>query len=311
MPEVRATAGLRQLHTLFSVGTLGGLADQELLERFVSRHDEDAFATLVHRHAPMVLRVCGAVLGDSHDAEDASQATFLILARKAGSIRRQSSIGSWLFGVARRVAARARNERARQREREQRGAEMAARRLDDAISTENWAEVYDELDRLPEKYRAAIVLCDLESLTQEEAAAQLRQSARTFRRRLAGGREMLRARLTRQGFIQTGGSLNVGLAPAAARGPVAIAWADTTVRVALQITSRQATTCAISARVASWVDGVIMTMFLTRLKVAMAVSLTLGLFGTGRASSHATWGSRPTTRPRRHKPLRRPFKPSR
>ena len=281
MPEVKATAGLRQLHTLFSVGTLGGLADQELLERFVSRRDEDAFATLVHRHAPMVLRVCHAVLRDSHDAEDASQATFLILARKGGSIRRQSSIGSWLFGVARRVAARARAERARQRELEQRGAEMAARRLDDGISAENWAEVYDELDRLPEKYRAAIVLCDLESLTQEEAAAQLRQPARTFRRRLAEGREMLRARLTRRGLIHAAGSLSSGLAPAATRGPVAIAWADTTVRAAMRVASGQATTLVISARVAAWVEGVITTMFWTKLKVAMAFLLTLGLIGTG------------------------------
>ena len=158
---------------------------------------------------------------------------------------------------------------------------MAARRLDDGISAENWAEVYDELDRLPEKYRAAIVLCDLESLTQEEAAAQLRQPARTFRRRLAEGRELLRARLTRRGLIHAAGSLSSGLAPAATRGPVAIAWADTTVRAAMRVASGQATTLVISARVAAWVEGVITTMFWTKLKVAMAFLLTLGLIGTG------------------------------
>jgi RNA polymerase sigma factor (sigma-70 family) len=281
MAEVKSTAGLGQLHTLFNVGTLGGQTDQELLDRFVSRRDEDAFAALLHRHAPMVLRVCGAVLRDSHDAEDASQATFLILARKAASIRSRGSIGSWLFGVARRVAARARTDLARRRESEQRGGEMTARRVEDRASSEDWAEVCDELERLPEQYRAPIVLCDLEGLTHEQAAAQLHQSARTFRRRLGRGREMLRARLAHRGLIHVDRSLGVGLAPAAARGAVPSAWASTTVRAAMQITSGQATTLATSARVASWVEGVTRTMFLTKLKAAMQLVLILGLIGTG------------------------------
>ena len=161
----RSTAGLGPFRTLFTFGTLGGLTDQELLDRFVSRRDEDAFAALIHRHAPLVLRVCVAVLRDPHDAEDASQATFLILARKAASIRRRSSMGSWLFGVARRVAVRARTDLTRRRELEQRGAEMAARHVENRVSSESWAEVWDELERLPEKYRSPIILCDLEGLT--------------------------------------------------------------------------------------------------------------------------------------------------
>ncbi len=281
MAEVTSTAGLGPFRTLFTVGTLGGLTDQELLDRFISRRDEDAFAALTHRHAPLVLRVCVAVLRDPHDAEDASQATFLILARKAASIRRRSSIGSWLFGVARRVAVRARTDLAHRRALEHRGAEMAARRVENRVSSENWAEVWDELERLPEKYRAPIILCDLEGLSHEQAAVQLHQSARTIRRRLAGGRGILRARLAHRGLIHAARSLSAGFAPAAIRGAVPTDRASTIIRAAMRITSGRATALATSIRVTSWVEGEIATMFLTRLKAAMVLVLILGLVGTG------------------------------
>ncbi len=281
MAEVTSTAGLGPFRTLFTFGTLGGLTDQELLDRFVSRRDEDAFAALTHRHAPLVLRVCVAVLRDPHDAEDASQATFLILARKAASIRRRSSIGSWLFGVARRVAVRARTDLAHRRALEQRGAEMAARRVENRVSSESWAEIWDELERLPEKYRAPIILCDLEGLSHEQAAVQLHQSARTIRRRLAGGREMLRARLAHRGLIHAARTLSAGLAPVAIRGAVPTDRANTIIRAAMRITSGRATALATSSRVTSWAEGAIAAMFLTRLKAAMVLVLILGLVGTG------------------------------
>src|SRR5579883_2344481 len=156
------------LRTLFGAGTLAGLTDGQLLERFrcgrggagEAPEAEAAFAALVERHGPMVLNVCRAVLGDRHDAEDACQAAFLVLARRAESIRRGDSVASWLYGVARRIAARARRDLARRRERERRRLERT--RASEPVAptpAEPWPELYEELDRLPEPFRAAVVLC--------------------------------------------------------------------------------------------------------------------------------------------------------
>ena len=152
--------------TLFDGGTVTSLSDVTLLERYLARHDgagEAAFAAIVERHGPMVMRVCRGVLRDSHDADDAFQATFLILARKAGSIRQGGSVASWLYGVARRVALRAREERLRRSGRERQAM------MRDLPMTGPWAEpselmpeIQEEVDRLPEKYRAPVILCDLE-----------------------------------------------------------------------------------------------------------------------------------------------------
>ncbi len=152
---------------------------------------EAAFAALVDRHGAMVLRVCRQVLGDEHEAQDASQATFLVLARRAGSIGRRESVASWLHGVALRVAARARLAASRRRARERRGGErMAARRVVEIEigadeSQERWAKLHDELGRLPDSFREPLVLCYLEGLTQEQAAAQLRCPLGTVQSRLA------------------------------------------------------------------------------------------------------------------------------
>ncbi len=121
------TAGLRYLRTLYRVGVVGDLTDGQLLERFVAGRDESAeagFAALVERHGPMVLRVCRQILGDAHDAEDAFQATFLVLARRAGSVRKRESVASWLYGIAQRVARRSQADAARRREHERRRAAM-------------------------------------------------------------------------------------------------------------------------------------------------------------------------------------------
>ena len=142
----------------------------------------------------MVLRVCRQVLGDEHDAQDASQATFLVLAARAGSIGRRESVASWLHGVALRVAARARLAASRRRAQKRRGGEMMAARLgvgqtsDDRRDEERWSRLHDELGRLPESFRTPIILCYLEGLTQEQAAAQLRCPLGTIQSRLARGR---------------------------------------------------------------------------------------------------------------------------
>ncbi len=190
-------AATRYLTTLFQGGTAAGLGDRVLLERFAERRDADdpeaeaAFAALVERHGPMVLRVGRAMLGDRHEAEDAFQATFLVLASRARSIRRGDSVGAWLHGVALRVASRARWRAARRRHHERRHAEMTAatgagetgndRPPDDVDRV-----LHEEIGLLPEKYRRPVVLCYLEGLTHDQAADQLGWPVGTVRRRLAG-----------------------------------------------------------------------------------------------------------------------------
>src|SRR5262249_30268151 len=187
-----SVALVRDMQTLFDAGTVAGLSDRQLLDRFMNAHDGPsaaAFEVLVRRHGPMVLRVCRNVLKDWNDAEDAFQATFVVLARQCGSIRRRDSVESWLFGVASRVAARARVEAARRRAVERRGAAEAESALgppedDEADRLELGPVVQEEVRRLPERYRAAVVLCYWEGLTQEQAAAQLGCPLGTVRSRL-------------------------------------------------------------------------------------------------------------------------------
>ncbi|MHB1558599.1 MAG: RNA polymerase sigma factor, partial [Isosphaeraceae bacterium] len=163
----------RSLEALFDSGVVGDLPDGQLIERFTARHREAAelaFHALVDRHGPMVLRVCRRVLDDPNDAEDAFQATFLVFLRRAGSIRERASVASWLHGVAHRVASRARVESARRRRIERRGVRPEVSHDDHAARLDLESLVDEELTRLPEKYRAPVVLCYLEGLTHESAA---------------------------------------------------------------------------------------------------------------------------------------------
>src|SRR5262249_38741869 len=159
----------RHLRTVFGAGAVGSLPDRQLLERFLAgRGDDDsasAFAALVERHGPMVLGVCHHTLGHLHDAEDAAQATFLVLAKRAGSIRRADSLASWLVGVALKVSSKSRARSAHRRAIEREGAEMKALAAGSEMPPESRSELYEELDRLPERFRAPIVLCHLEGLT--------------------------------------------------------------------------------------------------------------------------------------------------
>src|SRR4051812_24613852 len=186
---------LRQVHRLFGAGSLGGLTDGDPLTRFAPRRDEPAFEALVERHGPMVLRVCRSVLGDGHDADDAFQATFLVLARRAGSLWVGDSLGSWLFGVARRAATRTRRSAARRARHERTAAEERRFQSGRGIEPEranDAAVVVDEVERLPSAYRSAVVLCYLEGLTYEEAAGRLGVSEGTVRGRLSRARDRLR-----------------------------------------------------------------------------------------------------------------------
>ena len=269
-------AVLKGVRTLLDAGTSTGVSDGQLLERFLLRRDdaaEVAFAALVERHGPMVLRTCRGVLHDVHAAEDAFQATFLILARKAPSIRQGDSVASWLFGVARRVAVRADAQRKRRAVHERQAGAMAGA---DAGSSdrppEPMHEVQEEVDRLPERYRAPVVLCYLEGLTHEEAAIRLRLPASTVRVRLMRARSRLRDRLTRRGLAPSAlAGLSAGRALAAIPAPLV----NETIRAAIRVAAGRA--AGVSAPVAALVEGVIRTMFLAKLKIAAALLAALML----------------------------------
>ena len=205
------TLGLsRSLGTLFDLGVVGDLPDQQLLERFTASDDRDEllFDALIERHGPMVLRVCCRLLDDTNDAEDAFQATFLVLLRQARSIRHKGSLAAWLHGVALRVASRARADSARRRRIERQVIRQTAERNGEPDRQDLRAMIDLELARLPEKYREPIVLCYLEELTHEGAAERLGWPVGTVRGRLARARDLLRSRLTsarRNGLVGPGG----------------------------------------------------------------------------------------------------------
>ena len=187
-----ASAASRDLRALFEAGSFGGLSDGQLLDRFVARREEVVFEAIIHRHGPMVWGVCRRVLRDHHDAEDAFQAAFLVLARKSASVNPRDNLGNWLYGVAYQTARKARAMRTKRRSRE---AEI--RVVPEAEATRH-EEADDrlplldrELSRLPEKYRIPIVLCELEGMTHREAAERLGWPIGTVSGRLSRARSML------------------------------------------------------------------------------------------------------------------------
>jgi RNA polymerase sigma factor (sigma-70 family) len=203
MAEIQLALVLRHLHGHYGVGELTALSDRELLERFVARREEAAFAGLVARHGPLVLATCRRILGDEHAAEDAFQATFLVLARKAASGRWQESVVGWLHEVARRVAARSLAGSARQGPPEEKVEEPMS--SDDPVSTATSRELQsileEEVGRLPEKYRLPVLLCYVEGATRAEAARQLGWREGTVAGRLARARSILGRRLARRGVL--------------------------------------------------------------------------------------------------------------
>ena len=227
---------LRHLNTLFQCGAAGQLSDAELLEQFVAGRDEAAeaaFAALVERHGVMVLGVCRRVLGNRDEAEDAFQATFLVLARKAAAIARREQLASWLHGVARRAALDARARATRQKAREKRlGAMLPVEPPDQTMASELRIILDEELARLPERHRAAIVLCELEGLSRRDAAVRLGVSEGTLSSRLARAKSRLRDRLTRRGFALSAAALASVLPPGCPRGDITPFTVDSTIRVA-------------------------------------------------------------------------------
>jgi RNA polymerase sigma factor (sigma-70 family) len=248
-----------------------------LLEAFVTRRDPQAFEALVGRYGPMVLGVCRRVLHNEADAEDAFQATFLVLVRKAASIRKRASVGSWLYGVACRTARQLKLREARRRRKE---AEARTVQHDEPSAEELWRDleplVDRELERLPERYREAVVLCDLLGQTKREAAAQLHIPEGTLSSRLARARQRLRKRLAGAGAALTSGSLAAVLAEHPA---VAATLLAQTVRSGLAVATGGSLASVVSERIAHVTQEVLGAMLLSKWKVVGVLCLALGLAG--------------------------------
>jgi RNA polymerase sigma factor (sigma-70 family) len=274
----------RQLRTLFNLGTAGQLTDAQLLERFAARHGESAemaFAALVERHGPMVLRVCRQTLRSGHDAEDAFQAAFLVLARRARSLRVQNSLAPWLHQVAWRTASCLRADAARRIRHERKASERSAEVMVDRDRDDSGEILHEELGRLPANYRLPLVLCYLEGLTSEQVAEQLGWRSGTVRSRLARGRAQLRERLIRRGLAPSAAALAASLAPRSAWAAVPPILAEKTARAATFVVIGRVTAGAVPASILTLTEGVLQAMILTKCKIAGVILLLTGILTSG------------------------------
>jgi RNA polymerase sigma factor (sigma-70 family) len=281
MPRSYAGNGWRHLRQLFGAGTAVGLTDRQLLERFAcgsgpSDSTTAAFETILARHGSMVLAVCRQILGDPHAVEDAFQATFLVLVRRAGSLRLRDggSLGPWLHGVAYRTAMKSRKISARRQVRERRVAAAVSELCSTPTESDDLRFlVHEEVNRLPTKYRAPVVLCYFEGRTHDEAAAALHWPVGTVRGRLARARDLLRARLTRR-----------GLAPGVLVGT---SWFDQSTRAEVTASLRDATVAAVTkgvpvgSGVAALTSVVLRSLLLARMKIAAAFILAISVLAIG------------------------------
>ncbi|HEY2909393.1 MAG TPA: sigma-70 family RNA polymerase sigma factor, partial [Gemmataceae bacterium] len=263
-----------------------GATDSELLSRFLKNRDDAALAALVQRHARMVWNVCRRSL-NHHDAEDAFQATFLVLVRKAADVRGQT-VANWLFGVARQTAVRLRAMTAKRQRREAQVATMLEPTATEAMDVGLASALDEELGRLPQHYRSVVVLCDLESRTRKEAARQLGIPEGSVASRLARARAMLARRLKQRGIV---GSSAAAVSTASAM-PAPAALVDSTIEAASLAAA--GTAGAVSLQVAALTEGMVKAMFATKLQSALGAVLVIGLvlggigMGVGPSASPAT-----------------------
>jgi RNA polymerase sigma factor (sigma-70 family) len=276
MPQEQLEPVLRHIRKLVGAPEGSAVTDRQLLRCFAARRDEAAFEALVRRHGPLVLAVCRRILGNEQDAEDAFQATFLVLARKAASPRWRESVAGWLYAVAARVALKARASAARRQAQERQARAMPPGDPSTAAESRELRSVLDdELRRLPEKYRLPLVLCCLEGLSRTEAAQQLGWKEGTVAGRLARARDLLRRRLARRGVAATAALLGGLLAENLATAALPAVLAEGTVKAALLFAGGKAGVPA-----AALAEGVLRAMFLTKLKI-VAVLLTAGVLVAG------------------------------
>jgi RNA polymerase sigma factor (sigma-70 family) len=275
MATAQVDAVIRSLHQSVLRQGEAGRTDGELLAAFIDRKDGAAFAAVVRRHGRMVFGVCRRVVGNHHDAEDAFQATFLVLARKAASVRPREQLANWLHGVAFRTALKAIAMTAKRRGREK----QVDAPEPEAPQQDQWRDLQPLLDQelhgLPENYRLPILLCDLEGKTIQEAARQLDWPQGTLAGRLSRGRKLLAQRLANRGVALSAGALAALVARnASAAVPPAV------VTVTIQAASPCAAgPAAIPVKVAALAEGVLKTMLLTKLKPALAVLVVVTMLG--------------------------------
>jgi RNA polymerase sigma factor (sigma-70 family) len=279
MTPIQPTGLLGQIRQLVASHCPSQQPDQQLLEQFLADRDEAAFAALVQRHGSMVLAVSRGALHHQQDAEDVFQATFLVLARKAHTIRRQQSLSSWLHGVAYRLACKARTRADRQRAREQLAQEPGATSpLDDLSWRELRGILHEELQRLPDKYRAPLLLCYWEGKTRDEAAAQLGQSPGAFKKYLERARHLLRSRLLARGLAPSAALIGMLFSDNGARAAVQCSLTYTTAKAAVAFAAGTPAT-DVSPTVVALAEGAMRTM--SRTKWGLTLLLTAVLAGVG------------------------------
>jgi RNA polymerase sigma factor (sigma-70 family) len=284
---------LQHIRKLAAVQSARELADHELLQRFVAGKDEAAFTVLVQRHGPMIMGVCRRMLSSAHDAEDACQASFLVLAQKAASIRKTTSLSSWLHGVASRVAANLKRERVRRYKREK---DSQPRAVPDPAAEISWREVQaildEELQRLPERSRAPLILCYLDGRTRDEAAERLGLSVACLHGRLERARKALCERLTRRGVTLSATLVATAIGEGVSRAALSPTLVLSTARAAVLLGSGRALdNTLISTKILCLAQEVARNMFLTKLKLGVSALICAGLLVTALDGSLAWVGA--------------------
>jgi RNA polymerase sigma factor (sigma-70 family) len=274
------------------------LTDGQLLERYVSQRDEAALEAVVRRHGPMVWGVCRRLL-HHHDAEDAFQATFLVLVRKAATVRPREMLPNWLYGVARQTALKARSTLSTRRGRERQVMLMPEPEAEPDRACDLLAVLDEELSRLPDTYRVAIILCDIEGRTRQQVARQLGLPEGTVASRLARARALLARRLARHGLVLSAAALTAALSQAAGEVPRSLTVA--TIHLAAAAAGGGLAAGLVSARVCTLAESVVKTMFLGKRKAAATLLVTLTLLAGGllgyRALSAVGAATAPGARP--------------
>jgi RNA polymerase sigma factor (sigma-70 family) len=286
-----------------------GLADGELLERFLRKRDEAAFEVLVWRHGPLVLSLCHRLLHNSHDAEDVLQATFLTLVKKAGAIGKRDSLGSWLYKVAYRIALRVREATQRRRESDAPVDELPAGSAPGEVACDQRRLLLEEaIDGLPEHYRTATVLCYMQGKSHKEIAEELGCPLGTVSTRLARAREMLRKHFARRGVALSAGLLGAFLAQHAVAAPVCPLLVVSLVKAATSVAAGSAVASVVSAKVAALTEGMVTAMFVTKLKIATTLLLVAGFvlgagtFGHQSMLAHQPIAAQPAAEKQAEKP---------
>jgi RNA polymerase sigma-70 factor (ECF subfamily) len=272
---------IRHLRRAALLHDAADLTDGQLLERFLAGREEAAFEVLLRRHGPMVLGVCRRILSNAHDAEDAFQAAFLVLIRKGPSLQPRQTLGNWLYGVAYHTALKARAARRKRRAKERQTAAMnRPHPAREEIAGDLLPLLDQELNRLPDKYREAVVLCELQGKTREEAARQLGLPVGTLSGRLTTARRMLARRLTRRG-VTLASALATVLVPSVVSASVPPALLGSTLKAAAAVAAGQAAISVVSTEVAALTHGMLKSMLLAKLKLTATLLMTVLVLGGG------------------------------